>query len=378
MRNKVFVDALGIDRVGGGRTAIHTLLDHVFQLDRDTLFVVLVSALEPAWEKHENVDQRVIRGGRFAVRAFLQCRLPVWVRREQASLVHFTKNLGVFGLSCPYVVTVHDLTTLLLPQQHTPLDVAYWRWIEPLTARRATKVVAVSHATATDIERFYDIPKGDIEVVHWAPHSRFTTHQDTQSLEDLRRRYELPSQFILFLGILAKKKNLPTLLRSFAHLRTRRSNVPDLVVVGRRYSQSEDKISRALVHQLGLEECVHFTGAVPDKDLPLFYAAAELYVLPSLHEGFGIPCLEAMASGTPVVTTRRGALAEVTGDAAEVVEDPQDVGSLSAAMERVLYDRQLRETLIERGLRRVDDFSWSRSAHQMLDIYHTTIEGGNP
>lgn len=374
MRNKIFVDALGIHRVGGGRTAIHTLLDHVFELDRASPFVVLVSAHEPAWDKNDNVEQRVISGGRVAVRMFLQWHLPTWVRREQAALVHFTKNLGVLGLSCPYIVTIHDLTTLLLPDQHTFLDVAYWRWIEPLTARRAAQVVAVSHATAADIEQFYGLPRADIEVIHWASHTRFTPDQDTRHIEDLRRRYELPAKYILFLGILAQKKNLPTLLRSLASLRARRSDVPDLVVVGRRYSQSEDKVSRALVHQLGLDEHVHFVGAVPDEDLPLFYCAAELYVLPSLHEGFGIPCLEAMACGTPVITTRKGALAEVTGNAAMTVDDPEDVSNLSCTIERVLYDEQLKQDLTKRGFKRVDDFSWERSARQMLEVYRTVVK----
>ncbi|MFW6116213.1 MAG: glycosyltransferase family 4 protein [bacterium] len=373
MKNKIFVDALGTHRVGGGRTAIHTLLDYVFDLDQVTPFVVLVSAHESAWDRYGNVEQRVIPGGRFAVRVLLQLRLPLWVRREQAALVHFTKNLGVFGLSCPYIVTIHDLTTLLLPDQHTVLDVAYWRWVEPLTARAAAQVIAVSHATAADIEQFYGIPRPQIEVIHWASHARFAPAQDPRHIEGVRRRYELPARYILFLGILAQKKNLPTLLKSLAYLRARRPDMPDLVIVGRRYSQSEDKVSRALVHQLGLDDHVHFVGPVPDKELPLFYSGAELYVLPSLHEGFGIPCLEAMACGTPVVTTRKGALAEISGDAAVIIDDPEDVSKLSAAIERVLYDEQMKRDLIQRGLRRANDFSWEGSAEQMLRVYRSIM-----
>lgn len=373
MKNKIFIDALGTHRVGGGRTAIHTLLDHVFRLDQVTPFVVLVSAHEPTWDEHGNVEQRVITGGRVAVRAFLQYRLPVWVRREDAGLVHFTKNLGVFGLSCPYVVTIHDLTTLLFQDQFPLLDIAYWKWIEPLTVCRAAHVVAVSRVTAEDIEDFYGIPREDIEVIHWAPHERFALHQGSRVIGDLHRRYELPEKYVLFLGILAKKKNLPTLLRSMADLHARSPDAPDLVVVGRRYSQSEDKVSRSLVHHLGLEDHVHFIGAVPDEDLPLFYRSAEIYVLPSLHEGFGIPCLEAMACGTPVITTRRGALPEVVDNAAVVIDDPEDVTSLSTAMESVLYDAHLKQELIKRGLERIKAFSWERSARRMLDVYRSIL-----
>jgi glycosyltransferase involved in cell wall biosynthesis len=375
MKRKILIDALGTNRVGGGRTAIHTLLEHVFRMDQETPFIVLVSEHESSWDEHPNVHQRVISGGRFAVRLHLQRQLPIWARQQDAALVHFTKNLGVFGLPCPYVVTVHDLTTLLLRDQHTFLDVAYWRWVEPLTVRRAACVVAVSHDTAKDIERFYGIPQQRVEVIHWAAHARFTPIRDLHRLEELRRRYRLPARYILFLGILAKKKNMPILLRGMAQLHARAPDAPGLVVVGRQYPQSGDTVSANLVCQLGLDNLVHFVGSVPDEDLPLFYAASELYVLPSLHEGFGIPCLEAMACGVPVIVTRAGALPEIVGDAALVLDDPMDATGLCAAMERVLYDETLREGMIRRGFKRAASFSWERSARKMLDVYHAVLEG---
>jgi glycosyltransferase involved in cell wall biosynthesis len=375
MKRTILIDALGINRVGGGRTAIHTLLEYMFRLDQETSFSVLVSAHESSWDGYSNVHQRVISGGRFAVRAHLQRRLPAWARQEGAALVHFTKNLGVFGLPCPYVVTVHDLTTLLLRDQHTLLDVIYWRWVEPLTVRRAACVVAVSHDAARDIERFYGVPQRNVEVIHWAPHARFVPIRGLHRLEDLRRRYQLPARYVLFVGILAKKKNMPTLLRSMAHLRSQMSSAPDLVVVGRQYPQSDDTVSVSLVHQLGLDKHVHFVGSVPDEDLPLLYAASELYVLPSLHEGFGIPCLEAMACGVPVITTRAGALPEIVGDAALAIDDPMDATGICTAMERILCDETFRQEMIKRGFKRASAFSWKRSARRMLDVYQSVLEG---
>jgi glycosyltransferase involved in cell wall biosynthesis len=373
----IFIDALGIDKSGGGRTSIHTLFDHVFQLDQTTRYIVLVSAHEPSWDRYPNVQQRVISGGRFFVRLYLQCKLPRWVRQENAALVHFTKNLGVFGLPCPYVVTVHDLTTLLLSDQHTPIDVAYWRWIEPQTVRQAKRVVAVSHTTAADIERFYRIPQYDIQVIPWAPHPRFVPIKDSQALRNMRQKYNLPERYILFLGILAKKKNLPTLLNSLAHLHTQKPDAPDLAVVGRRYPQSDDTESILLVHQLGLDDQVHFVGDVPDKDLPLLYSASKLYVLPSLHEGFGIPCLEAMACGTPVIATRVGALPEIVGDAGSIIDDPFDEAALSKAMGKLLYDKELRTEIVQRGFKRAAEFSWIESAQKMLAVYQSVPESKN-
>lgn len=371
---KVFIDAIGTHQVGGGRTAIHTLLENMLTLDRETKYVVLGSEHEPSWDRFDNVEQRVVAGGRFAVRLALQRQLPRWARDERAGLVHFTKNLGCLRLPCPYVVTIHDLTTLLLPEQHSFADVAYWRWVEPWTIRKAARVVSVSHTTAADIERFYQVPRTSIEVIGWAAHERFAPVRDAAQLEQLRLRHHLPERFVLFLGILAKKKNLPTLLRALAYLRSTRPDAPDLVIVGRGYPQSGDAESVPLVGELGLGENVHFVGAVPDDELPLFYSAADAYVLPSLHEGFGIPCLEAMACGTPVVTTHGGALPEVAGDAAILVEQPMDHAELSAALERVIFDQGFRQDLIARGFRRASEFSWADSARRMLGVYDSVLE----
>ncbi|MCS7177930.1 MAG: glycosyltransferase, partial [Anaerolineae bacterium] len=207
MTNKIIIEALGTHQTGGGRTAIRTLLEHIFRLDQTTLFFVLSNQYEPLWARYPNVQQHVIQEmGRFYARLRLQCRLPILVRREQAGLVHFTKNLGVWGLTCPYIVTVHDLTTLYLASQHSWLDVLYWKLIEPVTIRKAAQVVVVSYDTARDVQKFYGVPQEKIEVVYWAPHERFKPLSDPAQLDDLRQRYRLPNQYILFVGILAKKK----------------------------------------------------------------------------------------------------------------------------------------------------------------------------
>ncbi len=375
MTKKIIIETLGTHQVGGGRTSIRTLLEHIFRLEQNTLFLVLLNQPEPLWAGYPNVQQRVLRAAnRFYARVRLQCELPILARKEQADLVHFTKNLGTFGLACPYIVTVHDLTTLHLSSQHGLLDVLYWKLIEPITIRRAAHVVAVSYDTAQDVQKFYSIPEKKIDVVYWAPHRRFQPMSDHIQLNNFRQRYQLPDQYILFVGILARKKNLPTLLRAFALLRAQRPNAPDLVIVGRRYSQSEEKDLPKLIHHLGLNSSVRLVGSIPDEDLPLFYNASRLFVLPSLHEGFGIPCLEAMACGIPVITTNRGALPEIVGDAALILSDPMDANDLKDAIECLLYDENLRQEMILRGLRRASAFSWEKSAQKMIAIYHRVLE----
>jgi len=371
----IAIDGVGIDRAGGGRTFVLNLLLDMFALDSESRYLVLLSKYEPALGSFPNVDQLTMPvTNRFMVRLYLQFMLPSLVRRERVDLVHFAKNLGVFALPCPYVVTVFDLTTLLFKRLQAPVDVLYWRFIEPRTVRGAAQVVAISRDAASDVERFFRVPKQTIEVIHCAPHPRFLPVEDPEQIESLKRGYGLSRPFVLYLGILAKKKNLPTLLRAMAHLYSRRPDAPDLVLVGRGYPQSSDTRSVPLVSQLDLANRVHFVGEIPDDELPRFYSASEAYVLPSLHEGFGIPCLEAMACGTPVVTTHGGALPEVVGDAGMLVADALDHVELSTALERVVYDQGLRQDLIARGLRRASEFSWKDSARKMLNVYGSVLE----
>lgn len=373
----ILIDAVGINRPGGGRTAILNLLRHVAILDSATRYLILLSQEEPELRPYTNVQQMIMPAvDRFRMRLYLQWLLPKLARRAQADLVHFSKNLGVFGLPCPYVVTVHDLTTLRFPEQNSPADVWYWRLVEPLTVRGAHRVVAVSHDTAADIERFYGVPQSTIRVIGWAPHPRFTTHRNEAQIAEVRRRYSLPERFVLFLGILARKKNLPTLLRAIAQLQVTLSDPPDLVVVGRHYSQSDDKESPSLVNELKLGRHVHFTGPVPDEDLPPLYWGAEAYVLPSFHEGFGIPLLEAMACGTPVITTRGGALPEVGGTAALIVDDPLDASAFASAISQLRVDSALRARMIASGLDRAASFSWEQSAREMIAVYQDVMKHG--
>ncbi len=370
--NTILLEALGINRYGGTRISILNLISNVAAVDQETRYLIMLSSEEPDLKRFPNVEQIVVpTANRFLARLDLQRQLPGLVRRERVTLVHFTKNLGIFGLSCPYIVTMHDLTSFLM--KNSLADVVYYRLVEPITLRGAAKVVAVSHDAARDIERTYGILQQNIEVVYWAADDRFGPVIDPERIESVRRRYELPRRYILFIGRLAKKKNLPTLLRALAQLYARMPDAPSLVVVGPPYPQSSDTESASLVQTLALSDRIHFIGGVPDEDVPALYGGAELYVLPSLHEGFGIPLLEAMACGTPVITARGGSLPEVAGDAALIVDDPLDVAGFSSAIERVLSDSTLRQGLIRRGYARAAEFSWARTTHNMLAIYDSVL-----
>ena len=366
---RVVIDALGINKPGGGRSAILNTIKNLPQVAPDSQFIVYLSRFEPDLASLPQVQQRIIRtSNRFLARLNLMWILPFVTRREGVDLVHFTKNLAAMLIACPQVITVFDLSTLRYPEIQNKIDVVYWRWIEPISLKYANRIIAIAEDVAHDLEDLYGISRERIQVVRLAPDDRFRSPVKPIDIERVRRTYHLPQKYVLFLGILAKKKNLKTLIQCIDLLCKQEAEY-HLVIAGRRYLQSDASDELGLIDKLGLQRMVHYIGPVPDEDLPPLYAAAGAYVLPSLHEGFGIPCWEAMAMGVPVIASKRGALPEVVGDAGLLIEDPLDAREWADAICQVNQDQILRAALIERGHRRIGVRTWQTVAYETFDVY---------
>ena len=263
------------------------------------------------------------------------------------------------------VVTIHDLGYLYYPQAHRLLDRVYLDLSTRYNARAATHLIADSAATRCDLIERYGIEPDKITVVY--PGYDETTFQpvrDEEAIEAVKARYDIAGDYILFVGTLQPRKNLIRLIKAFSLLQYPMSNI-QLLISGKKGWLYEDIFQR--VKELGLEEKVVFTGYIPEGDLPALLSGARLFVFPSLYEGFGLPVLEALACGAPVVCSNVSSLPEVAGDAALLV-DPLDVEELVAALERVLDDEELRAELIERGFEQVRRFSWERCARETLDV----------
>jgi glycosyltransferase involved in cell wall biosynthesis len=272
------------------------------------------------------------------------------------------------------VVTIFDLTILRHPDIYPAIDVWYWRVIEPRTLRQADRVIAISQHTAADLERFYHLPPERIAVIHPCS-SRIFCPAGEAEIARVRARYGLARETIIHVGSISRKKNLTTLVKAFARFRQATGFRGQLVLVGREYGKGRDQELYRSISALGLEEAVVFTGPVPDRDLPPLYSASALFVFPSVHEGFGIVALEAMACGVPVITTASGAIAEVVGEAALVWHNPSDEEELSLALRRVLEDADLRSRMSERGLEQARRFSCAESARQTLQLYREVAGG---
>jgi len=270
------------------------------------------------------------------------------------------------------VLTVHDLSFLRVPECFTGALRRYLERVVPRSVRRADHVIADSHSTKRDLVELLGTPAGKVTVIHSGVEPRFRPITDRAALGPVRQRYDLPERFIISVGTLQPRKNFATLVEAFARLKSETGNWKPgarslkLVIAGGRGWLYEEIFAR--VEALGLQGDVLFPGFVADEDLPALYNLAEAFVLPSLYEGFGLPPLEAMACGTPVVTSNVSSLPEVVGDAGLMVE-PADVESLAAAIERVLEDGGLRREMVQRGLARAKEFTWERAARRLLGVY---------
>jgi glycosyltransferase involved in cell wall biosynthesis len=286
-----------------------------------------------------------------------------------AELFHATEHLLLPLRAVPTVLTVHDLIFRRLPDHHKPLNRWYLNLTMPLYCRRASHVIAVSECTRRDLIAAYSLPAEKITVVHEAADPRFSP-QPPEKVAAARAHYSLPERYLLFVGTIEPRKNLIRLLAAFEALHAE-GLTDGLVIVGRRGWLYDDFFTR--LEASAAREAAVFPGYVPDEDLPAIYAGAQALVLPSLYEGFGLPVLEAMACGTPVVASGVSSILEVGGDAARYF-DPTDVENMVDAIRRILRDVALQEKMHTRGLAQAARFSWERAAQETESVYSVALE----
>ncbi len=286
-----------------------------------------------------------------------------------ADLFHATEHLLPPLRRVKTVFTFHDAIYALFPKYHLPMNRAYLGLMMPRFLRRADAIITISECSQRDATRLYGIPAERFHVIYEGVDPRFRPARQKTDLDETLRRYRLPQEYLLAVGTIEPRKNLDRLLDAFVAVRSRpgRGNLR-LVIVGKKGWLYQGFFQR--LAELGLDDGqqVVFPGYVADEDLPAIYAGAACFVFPSLYEGFGLPVLEAMACGAPVVCSDASSLPEVAGDAALMVR-PDDTGGLADAIDRILTDSQLRDDLVVRGIRRAERFTWERTARQTAEVY---------
>ena len=313
---------------------------------------------------------------------FEQVSFPRACRRQGVEIAHVPYFASPFFPTTPTVVTVHDLIPMLLPAYRGSILVRLYTRLVAAAARKADIVLTDSEASKQDIVRLLDIPAERVRVIYLAVDDIYQPGLDEHRLTATRRKYGLPESYLLYLGGFDQRKNVPTLLKAFAQL-AKDSRFGDsricLVIAGRLPEYGLDLAIQAkrsaffpdprpIVQELGIGERVVFTGWVPEEDKPALYSGARALIFPSLYEGFGLPPLEALACGTPVITSNRGSLPEIVGDGGLLLE-PDDVEGLAGAMEKLLNDDTLWGDLREKGLAHAARFSWEKTARKTLAVY---------
>src|SRR5437016_4975240 len=295
---------------------------------------------------------------------------PFFLRRLYPDLVHIPLNSVPYWMQRPYVVTIHDMSSLLYPA-HNEVHRAMHHERYRRGAARAERIIAVSHSTRRDIESFMRIPTERIRTIYSAPDPSFARDPDTSQDEQILQRYSIQPPFILYAGTIRPQKNVPRLVEAFAVIRSELENHPllgnlKLVIIGDELSRYP-AVRRAVV-ATRVEPFVRFLGFVPLDTLKVFYRAATLFAFPSLHEGFGLAPLEAMACGTPVVASDIPALVEAVGDAAELVT-PDNLFDVARGLRAVLLDNARRRELSASGRARARRFDWNDTARAVFDVY---------
>lgn len=304
-----------------------------------------------------------------------QAILPYVVRRDKLDVLHGLAYALPAVLPVPGIVTLYDLTFLHVPEAFPAFNRYYLRLISRVSAARAAHVCVISENTRRDVIRLLKVPADRVTVVYPGIASRFERPHDDE-IASFRRQHGLPDRFVLYLGTLEPRKNVDTLIRAYARILRSGEDVPPLIVAGAKGWNFEHIFAE--VERAGIGHKVHFPGYVPAAKQPYWYAAADVFVYPSYYEGFGLPVAEAMACGTPVVTSSAASLPEIVGDAGLTVP-PDDDAALAEALARLLDSAELRETLSAAGRKRMTRFSWQQSARRQVAVYNrvaTRVEGG--
>jgi glycosyltransferase involved in cell wall biosynthesis len=290
---------------------------------------------------------------------------PLEFRREKLDVFHAQYILPPW-CNCRTINTIHDILFESHPEFYTRAQNLYFRALIPGSARRADHIITVSEFSKKDIVSRYRVDPDKVTVIEQDPRDEFRLMNPEYCREVILSKYGIAAPFILYVGRINPRKNLIRLVEAFSHLR-RKGMQYRLVIVGKQDWMAEQVVQR--VKELSLEDTVIFTGYIDWNDVALFYNAADLLVYPSICEGFGLPVMEAMACGVPVVTSFGSSLEEVAGGAAILV-DPYSIDSIADALGAVIADRQLAVSLREKGLRRVADFRRDRKPQQTISIYH--------
>jgi len=359
-----------LDNQAGAERYTRNIINYLVRLNGDHQYHLILSRINQSLYRPNqgNFQQTVVDvNTRHKLLRILseQIYLPRLLKRQGVNLLFSPCNIGPRFLSVPLVITLFDLHWLRFPELFSPLRLAYLRRALTWSARKAEAVLTISENSKKDLINLLSVPEEKITVTYVGLDPLFREIPEKSELQELRRRYGLKDRFILSVGQLHKRKNIPGLLQAYQRLAAHSPLNVQLVLAGGEGDGAAEV--REAVRQIGRDRVV-FTGCLPDEDLLRFYHAAECLVYPSFYEGFGLPVLEAMACGCPVITSNVSSLPEVAGEAALLI-DPHRIETIAAAMDSLLTNPILSQTLIQKGREQARKFTWEDTARKTLEVF---------
>jgi len=323
----------------------------------------------PVKNKKRRIIKKIIGALKYMARD--QIILPMIIRLNGINLFHSPAFICPLIKTSKVIITIHDLAYMLYPDKFINSYRRYLQFWVPISIKIADKIITDSVCSKNDIMRCLKVPESKIEVVYLGKSEKFKQINNLNIIEEFKNRYGLKDDFILYVGTIEPRKNISTLIKAYKKLVDSNSQQPiKLVIAGAKGWKYSDIFK--LIDEYKLNDDIIFPGHIPDEELPILYNCAKLFVYPSIYEGFGLPVLEAMACGVPVITSNTSSLPEIVKDAGIMIP-PMDEQELSEAIKKVLSNKPLRESLIQKGLKRAEYFSWEKTAQNTLAIYNKVL-----
>lgn len=356
----------------GVRTYLTNLIESMLKLESElTYFIYAKNPKELSYWRNHDAEVTLKKLPSASGRFNLLLGFPLCAIRDKLSLFHSQYVLPPF-IPCKKLLTIHDILYESHPEFFPEYHRRLLKFFIPFSARKADRIISVSEFTKQEIMKYYGVPEEKITVIYEGASDRFAPIKDKDLIFSVLERYGIKKKYILFVGRIEPRKNIIGLLKAFDYVKKRGKKDFCLVIVGKQDKIFQEKELFDRIKELQLDADVIFTGGVSEDDLPVLYNGAEVMVYPAFAEGFGLPVLEAMACGTPVITSNTTSLPEVTGDAAILI-NPNSYEEIGESLEKLLSNQLLRKELSEKGLKRAKKFSWAEAAKKTIEVYKEVL-----
>lgn len=371
---RIGIDASSLLKEWSGvGTYSYNLLKNLFKIDGENEYRLFFYSLKGSLKRCPSFDNSNVKAYHYRIPGKLL--LKAWQWFNSPPVETFLGKIDIFHSinfhimpqhKGKKIVTFHDLYFFIEPQNTERFGGRYFLITLPKRIKEVDMVIAVSQSTKQDIMKFLGIPEERIRVIYEAVDESFREIKDRDAIEKIKTKYKIEGDYLFFVGTLEPRKNLIRLVEAFAMLK-RGGHFPFKLVLAGKTGWAIDGLFRK-IEDLGIKGEIIFSGYVVPEDLPYLYNGAEIFVFPSLYEGFGLPVLEAMGCGIPVLTSKKSSLPEITRGAAILI-DPMNVEEIAKGMRMLIENESLRNEMVVRGLQRVKDFSWRRTAEETLRLY---------